>query len=84
MFGGGRRNRNNCYYGRNEFIVDAKIISIELDNNVNFFLAGSEIRGVVKVFHQRPCFDVSELRLSLRGYEHFHQTYFNESEVELF
>ena len=72
MMGGGRRNRNNGMYGRNEFIVDAKIISIELENNISNFLAGSEIRGVVKVFHSMPCFDVSELRLSLRGYEHFH------------
>jgi hypothetical protein len=83
MGGGGRRYRNNCYYGRNEFIVDAKVISIELENNINFFLAGSEIRGVVKVFHQRPCFDVSELRLSLRGYEHFHQSVGMSSEVEM-
>lgn len=51
MMGGGRRNRNNGMYGRNEFIVDAKVISIELENNNSYFLAGSEIRGVVKVFH---------------------------------
>ena len=75
MLSRGGRTRKNCFYSRNEFTVEAKQISIELENNINFFLAGSEIRGVVKVFHQSPCFDVSELRLSLRGYEHFHQSF---------
>ena len=67
----------------NSLSHSSKRLIIELENNNTIYNAGQSIRGFINVEHLGPCFPCSELRLSLRGYEHLHQTISKMSEVEL-